>query len=616
MSFHINKVILWIKNGNIRELDFKPNKVNIITGGSNTGKSVILGIIDYCFFASRPKIPEAIINENIEWYGINFNINNKCYTIGRKSLKPSGEVSDVFYFSSVGEQPSRLISNISKKELKKIIEKEMSIDDNVVIPYGGRSIRQGSKISLRYFLLFNTQSEDVIINTTTFFDKQNKSRYKEALERIFDLAIGIDTVEDTLIRDKINQLEKKLNKWNKKKRAYEQENMLFEEEMVEIIQQAKEYKLISDLSTDLNENIKEIKSIINLNMENEGELKLNKLEKLKEERLELKQKIRNLNKFKEEYKKYNRMMKKNRDSLKPINYIEDNYMELIEQDIFKDLILHLKEQFNAICSEIKNSSPINVDVNHYIKNIKEKLKKLEKEIAKYPKENKKFDNIKRKYIFLGATKNKIETYEKEWDEENYDEFINEIKSDIKELEEKLGDRDSKKEATIRLLEEFINIYLKKSADALENYAEYKAAFNYKEKRLCLQKPESIQVANIVGSSSNHLFLHLTMFLGLHELIISQNIPFVLPFLFLDQPSRPYYDNKREKAKDKEKITIAIKLLNDFITRINEKYEKSFQFIVLEHIPKEIWEDNNMQNVYLSKEFFEEKLIREKDKIVK
>jgi hypothetical protein len=39
MNFNINKIVLWLNNGKIREIEFKPNKVNLITGGSHTGKS-------------------------------------------------------------------------------------------------------------------------------------------------------------------------------------------------------------------------------------------------------------------------------------------------------------------------------------------------------------------------------------------------------------------------------------------------------------------------------------------------------------------------------------------------------------------------------------------------
>jgi len=50
MNFFVNKIILWLNNGKMRQIEFLNNKVNIITGSSGTGKSEILSIIDYCLF--------------------------------------------------------------------------------------------------------------------------------------------------------------------------------------------------------------------------------------------------------------------------------------------------------------------------------------------------------------------------------------------------------------------------------------------------------------------------------------------------------------------------------------------------------------------------------------
>jgi predicted ATP-binding protein involved in virulence len=55
MKFYFHKLVLWLSNNEKRELLFEPNKVNVITGGSNTGKSAILQIIDYCL-SSRIKV--------------------------------------------------------------------------------------------------------------------------------------------------------------------------------------------------------------------------------------------------------------------------------------------------------------------------------------------------------------------------------------------------------------------------------------------------------------------------------------------------------------------------------------------------------------------------------
>ena len=59
MKFTIDSVILWPKKSGFtyRKVDFTPDKVNIITGASRTGKSAIIPIIDYCLGSSKCTIP-------------------------------------------------------------------------------------------------------------------------------------------------------------------------------------------------------------------------------------------------------------------------------------------------------------------------------------------------------------------------------------------------------------------------------------------------------------------------------------------------------------------------------------------------------------------------------
>ena len=52
MNLYIESIKLWFKGFSEDVLKtvtypFKPNKINVITGDSSTGKSSILGIIDY-----------------------------------------------------------------------------------------------------------------------------------------------------------------------------------------------------------------------------------------------------------------------------------------------------------------------------------------------------------------------------------------------------------------------------------------------------------------------------------------------------------------------------------------------------------------------------------------
>ena len=86
MNLYIASIKLWFKG--FREdvkrtitYPFNPDKINVITGDSSTGKSSILGIIDYLLLSDNPVIVENIINENIEFYGMNIFIDGVSYII-------------------------------------------------------------------------------------------------------------------------------------------------------------------------------------------------------------------------------------------------------------------------------------------------------------------------------------------------------------------------------------------------------------------------------------------------------------------------------------------------------------------------------------------------------
>lgn len=69
MKFYIEKIIIWPKKCEFgyRTIEFKSNKINIITGASRTGKSAIIPIIDYCLGADKCTIPVDTIRRATAW---------------------------------------------------------------------------------------------------------------------------------------------------------------------------------------------------------------------------------------------------------------------------------------------------------------------------------------------------------------------------------------------------------------------------------------------------------------------------------------------------------------------------------------------------------------------
>jgi len=604
MTFYFKHIALWMKNGAVRTLDFEPDKINVITGGSNTGKTAVLDIIDYCLFGSTAEISESVINENVSWYGIVIHINGKDYTICRATLA-SRMVSKDYHFSSVGLIPKEPDVNIDESSLKLLLQAEFGIDSNIRVPFGGRYLQSGSKFSFRYFLMFNTISQDTITNSSVFFDKQDKGRYREALDRIFDLAIGVNTIENIIAKERKAELARKLRTLERRRDRVAGKKDAFVLELNAIIRQAKEYGLIPE-SGDVDTSLEALRHAISEFSDSLLENPTTEVAELQQQVNKSKLAIRNLQRLDSGYKRYKATLKNSADSLKPLTYIENKKSELVKTSIFADLIEALTKDLSEIKGDIKSRTAIERNIDELIKTERCKMENAQETLEISAHDLRVFNSEREKHFFMGKVASQLDLYV-EPTEESDNKIDEEILTTNEELDQiSVEDVDEQRVMATRLLEEFIGEYIELVGDVLENYSSYLPQFDLKKKTLSLRQPRTDYVDSI-GSSSNHLFLHLFLFLGLHELMIAKQVPFVPPFLIVDQPSRPYWGGKGDgidegalKTGDEDKIRKAFELLDSFIQSIQKTYKAKFQMIVLEHVPVSYWK--GLKHVHCVEEF--------------
>ncbi|HEY9102346.1 DUF3732 domain-containing protein [Chitinimonas sp.] len=603
MNFGFDSITLWSRGGECRSLTFARNKVNVLSGESHTGKSALLDIIDYCFLASSHKLPDSVINENVEWYGLKFYINDKTYSIARKS--PNGnKVSDEYYFSSLGVEPDIPIANAREDDIKKILEAEFKIDETVTIPYGGSALRANSKVSFRYFFLFNTISEDIITNSKVFFDKQSEDRYREALPRIFDMALGIDDLANMAARERKELLERELAQVERKNSQLRSGRDDFDSEIREIAAKATEYGIFNSSAEGVSREV--VRHAINNAASTETGDALDRHATVIAELFSIERRLRKLKQFTSEYRAYKDALKGAKDSLLPIEQLIKQAPTLVKSEIFDQLISSLKADLLEVKKSTAKRQPVDGQIATIVRTLELKRDTLEKELAGLPREPLSFATEREKWLFVGEAKGRFNAYEAvaPVNPQLAPKFsTDELQRQIDAIH--IRNVDETRTAVISMINEIAQGYLADTGNALANYSTYLTDFAYGEKRLRLRKPRSSLIEN-VGSSSNHMFLHLLQFLALHEVAISHKSPFVPSLLVIDQPSRPYYPDEKPKDdvilnnSDSEKVSIAFRLLNDFVAHMNKDYQAEFQMIVFEHVPRTTF--IGLDHVHLLAEF--------------
>jgi hypothetical protein len=219
LSLQIAKIILYSRKGEVRELEFKPGRFNILTGASKTGKSAIIDIIDYCTGRSECYVADGVIRRYVGWYAVLFQLNGSQIFVARRN-PPIGERTSPDVYMDRGkviETPpaSALTKNITVDALEKFIGAAIGISENEHRP--PTPTREPLEANFRHALLFSVQDQNDIDSKQRLFHRQGEDFVSQALKDTLPYFLGaID--EDRLLkqaqfdqaRRQLRQLERQL----------------------------------------------------------------------------------------------------------------------------------------------------------------------------------------------------------------------------------------------------------------------------------------------------------------------------------------------------------------------------------------------------------------------
>ena len=610
MKFIIHEIKLWFKGGNniSKSYELLPNKVNVVTGDATTGKTSFWSIIDYCLMANKTNIANSI-NEKVAWYGIRFTINNNEISIARKATQKETASSEVYF--GYGMLPSSPLANIEIAQVKSILDKEFGITDELRFPYGKDLGKVPFNLSYRHFLLFNSLTENIIGTSNTYFDTPfyGKEEYDKALTHIFDLVIGVNDMVNSKAKERIKQIDDEIKKIYSREKRKNQSEKAFAKGIYALIEKLKEHKLIEYASeiNSLDDAIQTIKELISDSKKTANNSTLfEEIDRLKKRRLEINMQLSAFDRYKKEYESYKRNLEKSADSLKPIEYLNKNLSDqLIESYETKTFIDSLECSLKSIQKELSKQQlkPLRTTID--VESLQKELSDIESRINKLNSIQQVYRTEGEKYIIIGEVKNAYESLLKKEDLKPIDgALLNQLNDEKANLEHNLKNIDEVKYRMKNLL----NKCIQRNYNRLESLPAYKNShtqFNDIDMILQLVPEGQLFPLENVGSKSNYMFMHLCFYLGLHEHMINVGQVHVPQFLFIDQPSIPYYtgsSNEKTGNDDKKKLLDAFSLIDSFISYIITEKKTTFQIFMVEHAPKEYWNENNLLNFHTVDEF--------------
>lgn len=596
MNLYIANIKMWFKG--FREdsrktitYDFKPDKINVITGDSSTGKSSLLNIIDYLFLSDDPTIVENVINENVEFYGMKFFIDGDSYVLIRKAPKMGIGSQDV-YFEKDNNYPEPYKKTHSIGELFALFNRIFEV------PARMQKIgRTNASITFRHFLPFNYLTEDIISSANVYFDIPFfiSRSYNEFIDFALEYVNGIQFNNEKEILNEIENAKKELDQYQQKHFKIQDKIRKYKEELENIFNDAVSLNLIPVDSLFLREDASEMlkyvqRSISAYDKLIQDEEDTSKLGNLRKKRDDLRDKVSTYRSLMGEMDKHKLLRSRIEDSLRPISYIRKNIDEVISSPDTLELLDELEDQLKQIKRVKQNPPMLPPDYIRRYEELKQELKECNNELNRLSTLRKTIGDpvwlnraLRIKYRLKDLKSPAVDTYQFSVEQE--------IVSKIESLETQLRQIRLSPHDIKEVLRTYINQFFHSENGMVGSYPDASMIYDDAERRIWLMKEgEDYPVRNI-GSKSNYMFLHLCFFLGLHKSILKNKSQQVGSFLFIDQPSIPYYADKGVLDNDdKKQLKKAFCLLNDFMKEIIVDEDEHFQIILIEHANESYWED--------------------------
>lgn len=622
MSFWIKQIKIWSIHNNIGPVvyNFEPNKINVITGDSTTGKTSILAIIDYCLGAEKNNIPDGI-SEYSSYFGITLVIQDEVFSITRQSPLNNIVINELFITDN-----DLMLSPIAGNSMKldkflTFFNDKLNINKELLVKISREQKGGKMRASFRSFLIFNSLTENIIGDKFDYLDyKFYEDNLSNVIKTIFKYSIVEKSSQYATIE---NNLEDRAKSERRKEKAdYEKErtiskikDLAIELHNAKII---KEELNVSEIYRSLNY-IDDIVSFDKLELVKDDSI--DNLNQLKEEKKDILINLRIHENYKNEVEKYNSSLDVNIENLTPIVYLKEkllnNYIKSPETYLFLN---DLEESLE----KIKRTKKSLIDIDDFSAEkiiLEEKLKSVNRKIDLIKNELESIVDLKNIYI-KGQIKEQVENlkennkyYKKQAILENESNLHLISKESIKDshyiTQDNIEANKNKllvfnqlfEHNLVRLCLEIQEII--KKIPSLSNYHRHTVTFNLERMIISLIEPKnefSFPISNI-GSKSNYMYLHLSFFLGLHNFLNSFEESLINRFMFIDQPSIPYFSDA-SNSKDKNKLLEAFSLFDMFIKYTIEKNNKDFQIILVEHASKELWEKNKLTSFHLVKEFID------------
>lgn len=606
----IRELVLYGYNGKVRHLPFEMGQVNIITGRSKSGKSVVGDIIDYCLGSDSCNIADGVVRDNVAWYGLLLQFECERVFVARKNPDKGQQATGVCYIE-VGEKietPEKcdFTPNTNASGIKESLTQRIGISENLHTPPKGQS-RPPLAANIRHSLYYCFQGQDEIAAKNFLFHRQSDDFITQVIRDTIPYFLGAVSEKALALENERRILKRKLTL---ERRKLEENRTIMgggSERAISLIGEARQIGLIdSSMQIDY-QNYQEMYSVLqsatnwssgvtdsNIGMDRLTFLQ-SRLQEIRDEFDEIGISLDNARKFAGDSTGYSCEAQHQKMRLESIGLFEQLDFNpgkcplcsgTLEQplpsaEMIKASIVNLDESISNVSREQPKLRKFISSLEQEREKKREEIKALEAEIEGiYQQEDERArlrDLNVRKGKVVGRISLWVESVKFDSESKRQEQIVQEIETRIKEIDDIL-DRDSvgeRKQSAISRIQEDMTKWAK---ELQLEHSDNPYRLDLDKVTVVVDKPERPVPLKQLGSGSNWVGVHLIAYFALHKFFIDAKRP-IPGFLFLDQPSQVYFPSELdEKQIDWNEVN---KMYQFIIDRTNELNGR-LQVIIVDH----------------------------------
>ncbi|WP_348657151.1 DUF3732 domain-containing protein [uncultured Sulfitobacter sp.] len=615
----IRSIHIYSHDGQRRDLRFKVDGLNVITGRSSTGKSALSEIIEYCMGRSSFNVPEGIIRDKVSWFAVIYQFEKEQVLIAKPSPPGGGASCSTAMLRRGGQLQvptfKELAINTDDDSIVALLSRLLGIPENrteVALEHSRDSY--DANVKHTFYYLF--QKQGLVANKDQLFYRQNEQFQPQAIRDTLPILLGVSSHDRYELESKLRLARRDLRISDKKLEQARDAVDTSHEQAIGLYSEAKTVGVIGN--TDENPKADGIIDALTLALswkptrlpEDDGSrisFLEDELAQLRQDRRDTQARIDAARQFAKRAGGYETEAAEQIDRLTSIKALPKNsdsgewQWPFSEQNLALEspIAVVLLHELETLDKELRIATGQRPKLEAYLADLTGEVDEIAGDIKEKEAELSAAISANEVIAQMGTRNNAaarvvgrislfLETLLPKEDLAKLEAESRRLNNKVKQFQEQIGADESNERLTSILnnISARVSQYIQKF-DA--EFGPYPARFNLPQLTIIFDRPERPVPMSRTGGGENHLAYHLSALLALHLFAAKNNRP-IPRFLLIDQPTQVYFpseqvyrdaDGSVQKTEADADLN-AVRRLFETLLKFTQDDVPGFQLIVTEH----------------------------------